>query len=74
MNEQQSGFRKSHSCETALQNCFIEWRNFLDKGLLTGLLYIDLTKAFETINREELITALEALGITGTVRESFILT
>ncbi|XP_044598259.1 uncharacterized protein LOC123274623, partial [Cotesia glomerata] len=65
LNEEQSGFRKSHSCETALQNCFIDWRNSLDKGLLTGLLCIDLTKAFETINRQKLIAALEALGITG---------
>lgn len=71
LNEEQSGFRKSHSCETALQNCFIDWRNALDNGQLVGLLCIDLAKAFETINRTELINTLESLGISHIVKDWF---
>ncbi|XP_074101293.1 uncharacterized protein LOC141528909 [Cotesia typhae] len=63
LNEEQSGFRRSHSCETAIQNCIIDWRSSLDGGLLTGLLFVDLTKAFETIDRSKLIATLELMGI-----------
>lgn len=72
LNEEQSGFRRSHSCETAIQNCIIDWRSSLDRGLLTGLLFVDLTKAFETIDRSKLIATLELMGIKGTVKQWFV--
>ncbi|CAD6239121.1 GSCOCG00012547001-RA-CDS, partial [Cotesia congregata] len=36
-----------------------------------GLLCIDFSKAFETINRAKLLNTLEALGIAGTVKDWF---
>jgi hypothetical protein len=51
----QSGFRPKHSCETAL-NCLIDrWLKNIDQGKLTGVLFIDLSKAFDTVNHNVLI-------------------
>ncbi|XP_014295641.1 uncharacterized protein LOC103572909 [Microplitis demolitor] len=66
LNEEQSGFREKFSCETALQSSFIDWRNYIDAGMLVGVTYIDLTKAFETINRNQLLELLKELGVSGT--------
>ncbi|XP_044584936.1 uncharacterized protein LOC123265304 [Cotesia glomerata] len=69
--DEQSGFRVNYSCETALQHSFIEWRKNLDDGLLTGVVFIDFAKAFETINRKLLLHKLKKLGISGTVLNWF---
>lgn len=69
LDQNQSGFVKKHSCETALQNSFIDWRLDLDKGSYIGVIYIDLRKAFETINKIMLINKLKNIGIGGKVLE-----
>lgn len=71
LSQDQSGFRKSHSCETTLQNSIIDWRNKLDKGLFVGIVYLDLARAFETINRKRLTEKMKSLGITGVVLKWF---
>ncbi|CAD6224365.1 GSCOCG00011771001-RA-CDS, partial [Cotesia congregata] len=71
LSQDQSGFRKSHSCETTLQNSIIDWRNELDKGLFVGIVYLDFARAFETINRKRLIEKMKSLGITGVVLKWF---
>lgn len=71
LNQEQSGFRKKYSCETALQHSFIEWRVDLNKGLYIGVLFIDFPRAFETIDRFKLLQKLQSLGIQGTVFEWF---
>lgn len=71
INNDQSGFRKTFSCETALQNSIIEWRKQLDTGQYIGVVYIDFARAFETINREILINKLSNLGIKGKVLKWF---
>lgn len=61
--EQQSGFRPKHSCETALHNIIDKWLNNIDDGKLTGVLFIDLSKAFDTVNHEVLLHKLLSFGI-----------
>ena len=59
----QSGFRPKHSCETAL-NCLIDrWLKNIDQGKLTGVLFIDPSKAFDTVNHNVLIHKLKSFGI-----------
>ena len=59
----QSGFRPKHSCETAL-NCLIDrWLKNIDQVKLTGVLFIDLSKAFDTVNHNVLIHKLKSFGI-----------
>ena len=46
----QSGFRKSYSTETALIDLSDRIKFSMDKGLYTGMVMIDLQKAFDTVN------------------------
>ena len=48
----QSGFRTSHSTNLCLSFLTDEILNCFDEGLLTGMILIDLQKAFDTINHE----------------------
>ena len=44
----QSGFRKMHSCNTALT--INDWYNSFDNGDVIGSVTVDLRKAFDMIN------------------------
>ena len=47
-----TGFRKNHST----QHCLIEmWENTLDKGGYVSAIFMDLSKAFDTLNHNLLI-------------------
>lgn len=59
----QSGFRPKHSCETALNSLVDRWLKHIDDGKLTGVLFIDLSKAFDTVNHNVLLYKLKAFGI-----------
>ena len=48
----QSGFRENHSTDTCLSYLTDKILTGFDSGLLTGMIFIDLKKAFDTINRE----------------------
>jgi hypothetical protein len=48
--EQQSGFRAQHSTETTLLSSTNKWLYNMDKGLFTGVLFLDLKKAFDNVD------------------------
>ena len=50
----QSGFRKGYSALTALLSVTNEWLCKIDKGLVNGVLFLDLKKAFDTVLIEKL--------------------
>ena len=52
LNTYQSGFRSMHNTLTALVETTNNWSINIDKGLLNGVLFIDLKKAFDTIDHE----------------------
>ena len=54
LNTYQSGFRLVHSTTTALLETTNNWSINIDIGLLNGVLFIDLKKAFDTIETCEL--------------------
>ena len=48
----QSGFRSLHSTLTALLEATNSWSVNIDNGFLNGVVFIDLKKAFDTIDHE----------------------
>ena len=60
----QSGFRSNHSTDTCLSYLNDKILNGFGKGLLTGLVAIDLQKAFDTIDHCILIQKLALLGFS----------
>ena len=57
----QSGFRKNHSTDTSLAYLTDKILTGFDSGLLTGMILIDLQKAFDTINHNILLRKMSAL-------------
>jgi len=55
ITEHQSGFKKYYSCETVIQIVIDEWKLIVSKGKMVEVIFMDLKKAFETIDREKLL-------------------
>ena len=62
--EEQSGFRQGHSTATATTIVTDYVLSNMDKGRLTGAAYLDLKKAFDTVDTETLLYKLNCVGIT----------
>ena len=59
----QSGFLRQRSTLTCLLKMSDDWYNGLDLGKLVGLVFIDLKKAFDTVDHNILCKKLELYGI-----------
>ena len=60
----QSGFRKNHSTDTSLSYLTNRILTGFDSGLPTGMILIDLQKAFDTINHDILLKKMASLGFS----------
>lgn len=69
ITEHQSGFRKNHSCETAIQTVIDDWKVLISEGEIIGVIFLDLKRAFETVDRDRLLGKLYQYGIRGMVLE-----
>ncbi|KAK9871505.1 hypothetical protein WA026_012876 [Henosepilachna vigintioctopunctata] len=69
--EQQSGYRHKHNAESALQYVIEQWKHNLDRDQSTIVVFLDLKRAFETIDRNRLNKKLREYGVEGTVLEWF---
>ncbi|CAM5156864.1 unnamed protein product [Eretmochelys imbricata] len=58
----QHGFTKGRSCQTNLISFFEKITDFLNKGNTVDLIYLDFSKAFDTVPHE-LLVKLEKMGI-----------
>ena len=59
----QSGFRANHSSQLAITFLTDKIHGHMDKGLLTGAVFIDLKKAFDTVPHDGLLNKLFRYGI-----------
>ena len=63
--DKQFGFRKSHSTSHAINHSVTHITNELNKNKHVLGIFIDLSKAFDTIDHDSLIIKLERYGIRG---------
>ena len=58
----QSGFSSLHSTNTALLEATNNWSVNIDNGFLNGVVFIDLKKAFDTIDHEIILRKMSYFG------------
>ena len=67
----QFGFRKNYSTNHALLSIIEQIRGALDKNMFTCGVFIDLEKAFDTVNHQILVSKLNHYGIRGVANKWF---
>ena len=55
-----TGFRKSHGTQHLLVTMLEKWKKAVDNGESVSALFLDLSKAFDTINHDLLLAKLKA--------------
>ena len=66
LTDRQFGYRKNRSTKIASALLFDDIRSSIDKGELVGAIYIDLTKAFDTVGHAILLQKLREYGVSDT--------
>ena len=61
----QFGFRKGHSTAQAIAELTDTLRKAIDNNLYTCGIFLDFSKAFDTVNHEILLKKLESYGVRG---------
>jgi hypothetical protein len=71
INSDQSGFREKHSCEALLLEICDNWVCDIENKQTVLAVFLDLKRAFETVDRKILIKKMKEIGVNGTVLEWF---
>ena len=67
LNPLQHGFRSNHSCQTQLVNFIDEIQRSMNAPQQSDLLFIDFSKAFDTVPHRRLLNKLKFYGIRGSL-------
>ena len=67
----QYGFRHLHSVVSCLLKCTNDWYFNIDRGKYTAMIFIDLKKAFDTVDHKILLDKMHHYGIDGLEHQWF---
>ena len=67
----QSGFRSLHSTVTALLKATDNWAFNIDRGNVNAVVFLDLKKAFDTVDQDILLSKMNLEGIQGIALDWF---
>ena len=68
LNDEQRGFRRGRSCETQLALSVNDLANVLDRQSQADVVIVDLSKAFDLVPHQRLLSKLRYFGITRKLR------
>ena len=68
LNPNQFGFRANRSTQDALLFSTESWRNALNQSKYVAVAFIDLSKAFDSIDHTLLINKLDSFGFHNTAK------
>lgn len=65
LGSHQSGFRRMHSCESAINDVLYDWRGAQNNSKIIIAVFLDFQRAFETIEPALAINKLQKYGVRG---------
>ena len=71
LHPNQSGFRKKHSCQTALTSLVEHWLTNIDNHEFNGVIFVDFKKAFDVIDHDLLLRKLFFYGMSDNALQLF---